>query len=982
MKAMFSVRKYQGMTALVLMVALSLFQNCGASTSSRSFLSHWNTCAPLMSVAPASSALVEESLSLAPQLSSSIFKSAPASGDRRIVLDDFLTRSGFIGNMTGALTGVTGVDTSGKLTVSGTSNSTYGLVQLNLNAGIQLPLGSKKLILNLQVLHSNSGTIVSPIVVLNSSTSGLQYLNLLDLTCGSTYPMCNTAEDYYVSLDPTQSYSLQEIHLTPAGVSGAVQDYSVLFRGLSVDVASNPQVYSSIHGPLVSVQKFDGELGFNSVSATTLTVKTAVYPYLKELLYQTPGGNFATQNHVTATASSSRCYTGGWCVPAINAILPGTNWSSVTSPSSAGASASTTYQLDFDQVYSMNVFMINIGNHGAPYRVQISKDHIHWVTVYADAGGTSDAVVAGRMSDLTMNPNNQVASLRILYSRPTLADSDGLYDVTLSGMQLFEDVPALSNGLMPAWNVDNTQATHIQKLSLSLASGYSALPISVDGLGPGEYVLQTEVSQGGVVIAKPLQHFTLTRTPRVVSDSFFGINDEFFDHQDVFVNQLQLQASRVFVNWPSLQTTAGTYSLYAWPGYDSLFQRFSHSGTKMRAVINHVPSALSTEPSGSAYPETYPPTDLLLFDSVAHNVDYGHTEFYKFVKAYVTAYRPWLSTVEIMNEFDINDCVSWKNWQGSFAGSIYNCSGGGAGVHAQYTFTAGSLANRSQEYMELLRAGYLAVKDVDPTIQVTHAGLATIDEQTVRNLANYTYYDGHKGSEFFDVYNFHQYWANEAPELSQVDSNSGGTTYTSSFETFMTGILAVTKGELHKDSLMTEFGYDDRFGGYTSSGLQPPSTRKEQAVFNARAMMMFKKMGITQAFPFEAIDLWSATTFFGGMGVLDLENQAKDWFSVFQLLNEQFSGYSYVKTIERAPHRIEVFQNAQGLVRAFVFKLDSSSGVDEVTLSSPELLGGGSIRRVTPLLNQLDRNLTGSTTTQTVPYLNPMVVEVGPELCQ
>jgi len=969
--------------AIATMVLVLMFQNCGTRTT-QSLFYFGGSCAPLMSRTPAASTLTTRVLDPAPLDPESAFTTVPSATDRRIWLDDFLSRSVTLANLNGGLSASSSFDSSGKLTLNGTSKSTWGLTQLDLNTGIPLPSGSKRLVLSLSVPRSDSGSIVSPLVVIHSYTTGnTSYSNLSPVSCGSTFAVCSEPADYSLTLDPGQEYELREIHFTPAGVSGRIQSYSVTLRGLAVDVAAaaDRQIHASLHGPLISSRSWSGEIAFDSPEAATVTVKTAVFPFLKELLYQTPEGNLADPSRVvSATASTSRCY-GSWCVPALNAILPGTLWASAVTSSPESFPAKTTFQLELDQVYAVNVFKIGIGNHGAPYEIQISEDGEAWTPVYSSPGGEEDGEVIGRMSDLTGIRENRASRLRIVYRRPTLADEAGRFGVTLSGVQLFPEVRPLANGMVPVVNVDQTRATHLQDWTVKLGPGHSVIPITVDGLGPGEYVLQTGVSDGRNVIAAPSRHLSLIRPERNASDPFFGINNEFFDSQDVFVNHLSVQASRVFVNWPGLQTASGSHQLFAWPNYDSLFQRLSAAGTRMHAVINHIPPALSGEPAGTAYSGTFPPADLLLFDASANNVDYRNTEFYKFVKAFTTAYRPWLSTVEIMNEFDINSCVSWKNWQGSFAGTYYDCSDGGSGVQGRHTFSAGSLANRSGEYMELLRAGYLAVKDVDPSIRVTHAGLASIDEQTIRNLANYVYYDGHKGSEFFDVYNFHQYWANQAPEFSRVNSNSGGGALPAPFEEFLAGILGVVRGEFHKEALMTEFGFDDRFGGYTSGGLAPPSTRKEQAVFNSRALVLFKKAGIRQAFPFEAIDLWSGTSFFGGMGLIDLEGQGKDWLSAYQLMNEQFSGFSHVRTIERAPHRIEVFQNASGIVRAFVFKKDPAAPSDGIRLSSGDLGGAGIIRRVTPLLNDLDSDQAASEVTLRVPYLNPVVVEAGPGVC-
>ena len=135
---------------------------------------------------------------------------------------------------------------------------------------------------------------------------------------------------------------------------------------------------------------------------------------------------------------------------------------------------------------------------------------------------------------------------------------------------------------------------------------------------------------------------------------------------------------------------------------------------------------------------------------------------------------------------------------------------------------------RAEDYLPMLKAGYTAVKRVDPTLTVLHGGLSKSDAPYLQAL----YRAG--GRSFFDVANIHPYTGSVSPTVCWKDAS--GKLAKDAF----CGIKAVrdvmvANGDSAKKLWLTEFGWSTTTSTY---GV----TEAQQASYLTQAYQQLKTM--------------------------------------------------------------------------------------------------------------------------------------------
>jgi hypothetical protein len=854
---------------------------------------------------------------------------------------------------------------------------TWASIPLDFGGPLDVPVQAHQLVLTVALPQASATVAVPTLRVRADGDTQDIALTGQGVQCTSAWPICSTASDYAFPLDPTKHYVVTGILLN-ANPGSASTETVMRFLGLSADTGS-PSTRYAFEVPPLPRGPFQGSLNVDAASGEALQIKMAVYPFAHEDLVATPRGNLAVAPSATATASSALCGS-GWCSLPEGPITAGGNqWISARYASLSAypdpATTPITWTLQLPQVTSVDVFLIRPVNQGAPFELQISTDQTTWTPVFRADGSSADwSDVAGRFSDLTGTTQNSARWIRVVFQKPTHADASGNFGVGIGAFKLYESVSRLANGLLPPFNSDGLHASNVRTLTVSVAAGHTRVPLPVEALGPGQYLLQAEIWKAGTRLASTASAFAILGEAPAVKDPFFGINNEFFDSMDVF-ERSDYATGRLFVNWDSLVDANGQPALSNWPWYDNEMRNMQARGVAVHVVFSGTAAFYSSKTSGTLSPSKFPPRDLVTFDAATNNINYRQTAFYKFVKTFVAQYASIISSVEIGNEDDINQCVAWQNWTGSFAGYQYSCASGST-TPTLLTFQQGSLTNRSGEYMELLRAGYLATKDAAPSIPVAHAGLAYDDLNVLQAMKNYIYFDGATGAQFFDVVNLHNYWAVSAPETATISSNTGGTGTGIPFEQLLGQVTQFAQG-LSKPAWYSEFGYDDTYSTWVNGALVGPISRREQAVLTTRALVLFKKHGIQKAFSFEAEDLFSGS-YFGGMGLIDTAGRGKELFSAYQHTAHVLARFSYVSTVDKNTHRAELFRGTNGQLRALLYKKDVT-GADSVAISIADFgaPSGTLIQKIDPLLSAQPSYPNTPGVQLEVPYTDPVFVDVG-----
>ncbi|KAJ6227808.1 alpha-l-iduronidase [Anaeramoeba flamelloides] len=481
-------------------------------------------------------------------------------------------------------------------------------------------------------------------------------------------------------------------------------------------------------------------------------------------------------------------------------------------------------------------------------------------------------------------------------------------------------------------SIAHADMDHLQKEyetnDLSFGSLNTETRFSLSDLHPGNYIVSvviTDNKDGDSEVFADTEEFVVLGSDDFERDSFFGMNIEFFEPMEPMYKS-GVNNVRIFLNWNMLVEDDGTQDLHKWPWYLNVIRNARNTGMKVDVVFNQIPPYYSSYQDGERLDATKYPTKDLTKDSNGDNVvDYTDTSFYKFVVDFVTDYQDVIDTVEIANEYDLNHCETWSSFSGSVGGKIFDCDENSSTYKESYQldFTSNSLENRQDEYLEMLRAGYLATKSVDESIPVAMMGLAGLNLEILKLFSDYTYSDGKRVKEFFDVVNLHTYFGISPPEFTTINSNTGGGENGGDpLEQILQDVMDYVKDNFdNKPVWLSEFGYDDTFGTWVDGTFIRASTRREQAVHTPRAMIMFKKFGVEQIFPFIASDNPMHANFFASMGLVDRYYKGKEYMVSFQKTTSNFGQTTYEKTIDIDDFRIEIFKKTDSKKKvAIAFK--------------------------------------------------------------
>ncbi|KAJ6230471.1 alpha-l-iduronidase [Anaeramoeba flamelloides] len=477
----------------------------------------------------------------------------------------------------------------------------------------------------------------------------------------------------------------------------------------------------------------------------------------------------------------------------------------------------------------------------------------------------------------------------------------------------------------------NADLGNVQKeyetTDLAFGSLNTETHFSLDDLDPGNYIIHyamTDNGNGGTEVLSDSEPFVVLESDSFERDLFFGFNIEFFEPMQP-IYKAGVQNVRLFLNWNMLVEDDGTQDLHKWPWYRNVIRNARANGMNVHVVLNKVPDYYSTYQDGDRLDASkYPTKDLVMDENNDNVVDYSDTSFYKFVVDFVTDYQDIIDTVEIANEYGLNYCETWASYTGSVAGKIYDCDENSATYKESYIleFTSGSLENREGEYLELLRAGYLAVKSVDQSIPVTAMGIAGLNLDMLERMKDYRYSDGKRMAEFCDIMNFHTYFGISPPEFTTINANTGGGNENTTLEETLQSLMDYVKEHFDdKPVWLSEFGYDDLYGTWVDGVFLRPSTRREQAVHTARAMILFKRHGIQYIFPFIASDNPNYANFFSGMGIKDSNGKGKEYMVSYHKIASNFGQTAYKETFDIDDFRLEVFEKTESNKKvALVFK--------------------------------------------------------------
>lgn len=204
---------------------------------------------------------------------------------------------------------------------------------------------------------------------------------------------------------------------------------------------------------------------------------------------------------------------------------------------------------------------------------------------------------------------------------------------------------------------------------------------------------------------------------------------------------------RTDISWPSVQPDANTFN---WTKYDIFVQAAKENNVNVLFIIDYTPGWAN----GNQAPN-YPPTDPTIFATFCATV----------VNRYS---RQGVKTYEIWNEPNI----------------------------VQFWQPAPNIAN----YVNLLETAYVAMKKIDPSVQILSAGLApAVDDATHISPINFLsgiYANG--GGDYFDAVAYHPY------SIPAFPSNPVG--WNGWQKLFNLRLIMCQNGDREKKIWFTEYG--------------------------------------------------------------------------------------------------------------------------------------------------------------------------------
>lgn len=290
-------------------------------------------------------------------------------------------------------------------------------------------------------------------------------------------------------------------------------------------------------------------------------------------------------------------------------------------------------------------------------------------------------------------------------------------------------------------------------------------------------------------------------------------------------------------NWPDTERERGVFT---WSGSDGELKTIEEQGLHALPILGYTPGWASSAPDGK---NSAPPKDL-------------HT-YSDFIKAFVARYKGRISCVEIWNEPDI----------GFFSGT-------------------------TDQYAEMLKAGYCAAKLADPSCKVLFGGTAGVNLNFTEDVYSFG------GGDFFDIMAVHPYqWGDEFNDEW--------------FRASLQGLRALMNrhGDFHKPIWLTEIGW--------STG-DPGITEDVQARLLVQAMvtaLSLKPIGVEKAFWFCVKD-WGGP----GYGLLRDDGTHKPAYLAYSVLTRTLASAKYVGSVDVGKGaRCHVFRKPSGARVAVVW---------------------------------------------------------------
>ena len=290
-------------------------------------------------------------------------------------------------------------------------------------------------------------------------------------------------------------------------------------------------------------------------------------------------------------------------------------------------------------------------------------------------------------------------------------------------------------------------------------------------------------------------------------------------------------------NWPDTERQRGVFD---WTGSDGEIKGIEEQGLMALPIMGYTPGWASSAPDGK---NSAPPKDIHSYSD--------------FVKAFVQRYRGRIGCVEIWNEPDI----------GFFSGT-------------------------TDQYAEMLKAGYSAAKLADPNCKVLFGGTAGINLNFIDDVYSFG------GGGFFDVMAVHPYqWGDEFNDewfriqLAELRD------------------LMNRHGDCHKPIWLTELGWSTGEAGITED---------VQARLLAQAMvtsLSLRQIGVEKAFWFCVKD-WGGP----GHGLLRDDGSRKPAYWAYCVLTRNLAGAQYVGRVDVGKGaRCHVFRRPSGATVAVIW---------------------------------------------------------------
>jgi hypothetical protein len=381
---------------------------------------------------------------------------------------------------------------------------------------------------------------------------------------------------------------------------------------------------------------------------------------------------------------------------------------------------------------------------------------------------------------------------------------------------------------------------------------------------------------------------TITARAAEVGVNVAATSGDFFHSPKVYAALRATRPAwvRVFLGWNGLEPARGSYDLGDIENYRHFFASLP-AGTKIDVDVWGSPAWAN---GGSGNVAT-PPVD---------NADYAG-----FVNYVANAFRGRVSAWEIWNE---EDNAAW--WSGTPA-----------------------------QYVGLLKAGYSAVKSVDPNASVLVGGLTGNDGSYLQQL----YGAGAKG--FFDAVGVHTDTACNITSPYVFQYNRGTHTINQYFFLGFVSVHAamVAAGDGAKPIYMTELGWSStstecetgHWAGQKAAGVSEPTqaTYLRQA-YHCLAQPQYSY--VKAAMWFELFNLGTSSAWLDNFGLLDHNYAPKPAFAAFKqvsLHGDRLSGACG----EGAPPAVTILrpssgQRYNGPLRIAVRATDPAAGVREITI--------------------------------------------------